>query len=382
MSELQDMLANILKMERGKKSDKKWRDAHTFKAEQEMKQAMEAAEYVERKKSESRALAKAIEDSNKKLAKLQEAIGELMSTCIQEEELNAVPFAEMPFKLEGSDKTITVKDLVDDALRRINNDVSTPIPMFGRNEWQKERNAKAKAIVTTLQQQLLSVSKLHRHHITKVGKQMYIVAKQKAVMALETEKENMKLQQRISELDENAVAREKNRADNAERKVQKLSLRVTQNEQKANQAEAKVSNMEFFIRQSGFTEAFEHWTFLNQLIADAIHAFNKWAHSTASVFSRDDERIIGKGIIAKCGQDGLDSSVESNRLVLAKSIVDQAESTIGSITKFEWDIAVVRIGQLASEMNVSMGGQSIAGNNGCADELTNWDGTKKHGLGV
>ncbi len=35
-----------------------------------------------------------------------------------------------------------------------------------------------------------------------------------------------------------------------------------------------------------------------------------------------------------------------------------------------------------SEMNVSMGGQSIAGNNGCADELTNWDGTKKHGLGV
>jgi hypothetical protein len=44
-----------------------------------------------------------------------------------------------------------------------------------------------------------------------MGKQMYIVAKQRVVMALETEKENMALKQRISELDDKAVAREKNR---------------------------------------------------------------------------------------------------------------------------------------------------------------------------
>ena len=57
-----------------------------------------------------------------------------------------------------------------------------------------------------------------------------------------------------------------------------------------------------------------------------------------------------------------------------------AEATIGSITQFKWDLAVTRIGQLASEMSVSMGGQSVGGSN--ADELTNWDGTKKRGLGV
>ena len=379
MSELQDMLANTFKMERGKKSDKKWRDAHTFKAEQEKLQAKEAAEYIERKKTESNALSKAIEDGNRKLAKLQKAIDELMSTCIKEENLDAVPFADMPFKLEGSDKTITVKDLVDDALRRINNDVSTPIPVFGREEWQKERNAKAKAIVSTLQKQLLSVSKLHRNHITNVGKQMYIVAKQRVVTALEIEKENMMLKQRISELDDKAVTREKNRADNAERKVQELSRLLSQNEQKANQAEAKVYNMEAFIRQSGFAKAFEHWTLLNQLIDDAIRAFNKWAHSTASIFSRDDEQVIGKGIIAKCQMDGLEPGKESDRLAAAKGIVDMAETTIGSITKYQWDFAVLRIGQLASEMRVSMGGQSVGGSNGNADELTNWDGTKKKG---
>ena len=379
MSELQDMLANTFKMERGKKSDKKWRDAHTFKAEQEKLQAKEAAEYIERKKTESNALSKAIEDGNRKLAKLQKVIDELMSTCIKEENLDAVPFADMPFKLEGSDKTITVKDLVDDALRRINNDVNTPIPVFGREEWQKERNAKAKAIVSTLQKQLLSVSKLHRNHIANVGKQMYIVAKQRVVTALETEKENMMLKQRISELDDKAVTREKNRADNAERKVQELSRLLSQNEQKANQAEAKVYNMEAFIRQSGFAKAFEHWTLLNQLIDDAIRAFNKWAHSTASIFSRDDEQVIGKGIIAKCQMDGLEPGKESDRLAAAKGIVDMAETTIGSITKYQWDFAVLRIGQLASEMRVSMGGQSVGGSNGNADELTNWDGTKKKG---
>ena len=46
-----------------------------------------------------------------------------------------------------------------------------------------------------------------------------------------------------------------------------------------------------------------------------------------------------------------------------------------------WDIAVLRIGQLASEMNVSMVCQSVGGSNGNADELTNWDGTKKKNLG-
>ena len=44
--------------------------------------------------------------------------------------------------------------------------------------------------------------------------------------------------------------------------------------------------------------------------------------------------------------------------------------------------AVTRIGQLASEMRLSTGGQSVGGSNGNADELTNWDGTKKRGWGI
>ena len=113
MSELQDMLANTLKMERGKKSDKKWRDAHTFKAEQETLRAKEIAEYTERKKTEAKHIQKAIEDGNDKLSKLQEAIDELLSaTSVPEEELEAVPFAEMTFSFQGSKEPLPLKTLL------------------------------------------------------------------------------------------------------------------------------------------------------------------------------------------------------------------------------------------------------------------------------
>ena len=383
MSELQDMLANTLKMERGKKSDKKWRDAHTFKAEQETLRAKEIAEYTERKKSESKQIQKAIEASNEKLSKLQQAIDDLLSaTSVPEESLDSVPFAEMTFSMKGSDEIKTVQDLVDDALRRINKEISTPIPLLKREEWQKERNAKAKEIVTILQQQLLSVSKLHKKRINNVGKQMYLDAKQKVALAAKIEEENVRLRNRISQLDENAIAREKGQTAAAERKAQEQMTRANREEQRANNAESKLLMMERFVRQSGASDAFTRWSFLTRIVDKAIDTFNAWAHSTASIFSRDDERVIGQGIIAQCQLEGLNPESEADRKTASKGIVEMAEETIGSISQYMWDIAVLRIGQLASEMNVSMDGQSVGGSNGNADELTNWDGTKKKGLGI
>jgi hypothetical protein len=382
MSELQDMLANALKMERGKKSDKKWRDAHTFKAEQETLRAKEVAEYTERKKSESKQIQMAIEASNDKLSKLQQAIDDLLSaTSVPEESLDPVPFAEMTFTMKGSDEVKTVQALVDDALRRINKEISTPIPLLKREEWQKERNAKAKEIVTILQQQLLSVSKLHKKQINKVGKQMYLDAKQKVALAAKTEEENVRLRNRISQLDENAIAREKGKTAAAERKAQELMTRANSEEQRANNAESKLLMMERFVRQSGALDAFTRWSFLTRIVDKAIDTFNAWAHSTASIFSRDDERVIGQGIIAQCQLEGLNPESEADRKTASKGIVEMAEETVGSISQYMWEIAVLRIGQLASEMNVSMGGQSVGSSNGNADELTNWDGTKKKGLG-
>ena len=382
MSELQDMLAHTLKMERGKKSDKKWRDAHTFKAEQETLRAKEAAQYTERKKVESKQIQKAIEASNDKLGKLQEAIDELLSaTSVPEEELEAVPFAEMTFYFQGSKEPLTVKDLINQTLARLDKEINTPIPLLKREEWQKERNAKAKEIVTTLQNQLLSVSKLHKKKINDVGKKMYLDARQKVALAVETDKENMTLRQRVSELDERAVAREKSRADAAERKAQEQTMRGDREEKRANEAENRLSDIERFIRLSGASEAYEHWNYLHDVVKKAAQALADWAHSTASIFNHEVERIIGQGIIAQCHLSDLNPQVESDRQKAANYIVDTADSIVGNIGRLQWDIAVTRIGQLASEMRLSTGGQSIGGSNGNADELTKWDGTKKQGLG-
>ena len=383
MSELQDMLANALKMERGKKSDKKWRDAHTFKAEQEAIRAKEVAEYTERKKEESRQIQKKIEAGNSKLTKLQEAIDELLSaTSVPEEELDAVPFADMTFSFQGSKEPLTVKDLIDMTLSRLDREIRTPIPMLKREEWQKERNAKAKEIVTTLQSQLLSVSKLHKKKINDVGKKMYLDVKQKIALAVETDKENMALRHRISELDESAVAREKRRADAAEQKAQEQTMRGNREEKRANEAEKSLSDMKQFIRVSGASEAYEHWNYLQTIVKKAAQTLADWAHSTASIFSHDDEQTIGQGIIAQCLLNDLDPHVESNRKKAASCIADMADSTVGSISQYLWDMAVTRIGQLASEMRLSTGGQSVGGSNDNADELTNWNGTKKRGLGI
>lgn len=133
---------------------------------------------------------------------------------------------------------------------------------------------------------------------------------------------------------------------------------------------------------SGASEAYEHWIFLQTLVKKAALALVDWAHSTASIFNHDDERTIGQGIIAQCQLSGLNPHVESDRQVAANSIADMADSIVDRIGKFQWEVAVARIGQLASEMRLSTGGQSIGGSHGNTDELTNWDGTKKRGLGI
>jgi hypothetical protein len=147
----------------------------------------------------------------------------------------------MTFSFQGSKEPLTVKDLINLTLARLDKEINTPIPLLKRDEWQKERTAKAKEIVTTLQSQLLSVSKLQKRKIKDVGKKMYIDVKQKIALAVETDRENMTLRQRISELDERAVAREKNRADAAERKVQEQIVRGDREENRANDAENRLS---------------------------------------------------------------------------------------------------------------------------------------------
>jgi len=108
------------------------------------------------------------------------------------------------------------------------------------------------------------------------------------------------LRQHISLLDENAVACEKAKTATAEREMQEQAARADCEEQRANNAERRLSLMERFLRQTGAIKTFERCMFLISLVDKAIVAFNSWTHSKANIFSDDDERVIGQGIIAQC----------------------------------------------------------------------------------
>ena len=94
------------------------------------------------------------------------------------------------------------------------------------------------------------------------------------------------------------------------------------------------------------------------------------------------EQTNRQGIIAQCHLNSLDPYTESDRIKAAGNIVDMTDSIVGNIGRLQRDIAVTRIGQLVSEMRLSTGGQSVSGSDCNDDELTNWNGIKKRGLGI
>ena len=69
-----------------------------------------------------------------------------------------------------------------------------------------------------------------------------------------------------------AVAREKSRADAAERKAQEQTMRGDREEKRANEAEKSLSDMIQFIRVSGASEAYEHWNYLQTIVKKAAQA--------------------------------------------------------------------------------------------------------------
>ena len=291
-------------------------------------------------------------------------------------------------RIEEKDLMIPMLDtnpIVINAARAMQTELAKPIPSFGKKEWQTERKKAAKQIFTDMQTALLQAKAAQKEEILKLGRSLYQQAKKDIADTIEQNKrlkaENEQLKQRIAQIDEKAVAREKHRADAAESRANEQTARASREEQRACEAEKRLSKMEKFLHHICATEAFEKWNSLFPFVENAAKALAAWAHSRKSIFTNNDEKVIGQGIIVKCHLDGLNPFTNNDRQTAANGIVVEADKVVGDISKYSWETAVRRISQLASEMGRSMGGLSIGGSNGNANELTNWDGTKKKGLG-
>ena len=162
------------------------------------------------------------------------------------------------------------------------------------------------------------------------------------------------------------------RADNAETKVREIL------------AVPEIKEIWETIRRN--KEAFQRQ--INQWIADAAKAISDFAKDyQKSIFSKEDESIIGTGIIAKAFISGLDPTDNSQRNQATESLLGKVNWK--GTTPFMSDLAAMRTKQLSNEMSVpqkfaeslmlAAGGYGITtgGGGGSDKTLTNWDGTKK-----
>ena len=195
-------------------------------------------------------------------------------------------------------------------------------------------------------------------------------------------------------VDENAVRKLREECEAANKRAERADRIATRERGRANDAEAKVCEMlaipeikEIWDTIRRNKEAFQRQ--INLWLADASKAISDFAKDyEKSLFSREDESIIGTGIIAEAFMLGLDSTDNDQRNRATESLLGKVNWK--GTTPFMSDLAATRTKQLSEEMSVpreimeglllaagGMGGVSVGGGGGSNNELTNWDGTKK-----
>ena len=333
---------------------------------------------------------------------------------------------------------LNIKAPVQEAMNAVKNELAIPIPtIIGQKAWREERvnniNAAIKALVAAINAERdkqnesvrKSVNKTYTYYMQNLNKQ---IEENKSLRAendaLKTE--NNKVKQHISQLDEKAVERvttqlvyakeelasaksynttlmemyndlkarwnaiwQEPEMTDAWRRVEARKEKETK-EKARQEAEAKRESMARQNRYIGVLDKFIH---------EGHEALSSFATTDRVNFNEKESASIYYGIMASAVKHniGLDSkaSIES----AAKSflsgmpwhgITDFKQECVTSWTKLFatnevqfTDNAIDNFLAFVDHMSCSADTYvSLGGSNGCADQLTNWDGTQKVGLGA
>ena len=333
---------------------------------------------------------------------------------------------------------LNIKAPVQEAMNAVKKELAIPIPtIIGQKAWREERvtniNVAIKALVAAINAERdkqnedvrKSVNKTYTYYMQNLNKQ---IEENKSLRAendaLKTE--NNKVKQRISQLDEKAVERVTTqlvyaKEELASAKSYNTTLMEMYNDLKARwnaiwqepemtdawrrvearkeedakekarqEAEAKRESMARQNRYIGVLDKFIH---------EGHEALSSFAKTDRVNFNEKESASIYYGIMASAVKHniGLDSkaSIES----AAKSFLsdmswhgftDFKQECVTSWTKLFatnevqfTDNAIDNFLAFVDHMSCSADTYvSLGGSNGCADQLTNWDGTQKVGLGA
>lgn len=333
---------------------------------------------------------------------------------------------------------LNIKAPVQEAMNAVKNELAIPIPtIIGQKAWREERmtniNAAIKALVAAINTERdkqnedvrKSVNKTYTYYMQNLNKQ---IEENKSLRAendaLKTE--NNKVKQCISQLDEKAVERVTTqlvyaKEELASAKKYNTTLMEMYNDLKARwnaiwqepemtdawrrvearkeegakekarqEAEAKRESMARQNRYIGVLDKFIH---------EGHEALSSFAKTDRVNFNEKESASIYYGIMASAVKHniGLDSKacIESatKRFLSDMSwhgFTDFKQECVTSWTKLFatnevqfTDNAIDNFLTFVDHMSCSADTYvSLGGSNGCADQLTNWDGTQKAGLGT
>ena len=333
---------------------------------------------------------------------------------------------------------LNIKVPVQEAMNAVKKELAIPIPtLIGQKTWREERVANIyaaiKALVAAINAERdkqnedvrKSVNKTYTYYMQNLNKQ---IEENKSLRAendaLKTE--NDKVKQHISQLDEKAVERVTTqlvyaKEELASAKSYNTTLMEMYNDLKARwnaiwqepemtdawrrvearkeedakekarqEAEAKRESMARQNRYIGVLDKFIH---------EGHEALSSFAKTDRVNFNKNESASIYYGIMASAVKHniGLDSkaSIESaaKRFLSGmswKGFTDFKQECVTSWTKLFatnevqfTDNAIDNFLAFVDHMSCSADTYvSLGGSNGCADQLTNWDGTQKVGLGI
>ena len=356
MSQMQDLLAEVLEMQRGQR-----------KSETGLEH-LERNDFILKKQE---AKNQALREDRDNLLSTLKSIGNAMD--IKEEDLFVHNLATDP--------------LVNAALESINSELATPFPVLGgKEEWRTDRLKAVKKILTDLQTKLIEAKK---DIADKIEQNRILHEANEKLTA-----ESTRLKEKLASVDETAVRKLQAECESANRRAERADRIATGERRRASDAEEKVHDMlaipeikEIWETIRRNKESFQRQ--INQWITDATKAISDFAKDYDKyLFSQDDESVIGSGIIAEAYMCGLDPTDKDQRTQATESLLGKVNWK--GTTPFMSDLAATRTKQLSEEMSVpreimeglmlaagGRGGANIGGG-GSNNELTNWDGTKRN----
>ena len=383
MSAMQDLVAEVLDMERGQKKSETGLDH------------LERNDFIIQK-----------QESKKK--QLQKETDDLLSA------LNSYTKATKVKKEDLAVPTLETDPLVKKAYKAMMAELDIPIPSFKQKEWRDERKKAVKKILTNLQTELFQAKEAQKKDILKLGKSLYDMAMEHIQELIEQDKqlhkenerlaaENEKLKDKISRMDDKAITTLRQQKDKEigelEVSLDRANADAAQNrslasreQQRADKAEQQLQEMlavpEIKDTWDSILQSIQaFWQQADNWIAEAKDAIRTFTGSGLSLFSSEQETVISSGIVGEALKDGFDASDLNQRKQATKNLLGQVDWT--DLTEYKCNFGILRTNQLCKEMSVTKemmtmlllaagghGGVS-SGGGGVSGELTNWDGTKK-----